>query len=52
MFVFGIGLVAGRYTNPFTIVELIKHGQITSVDPVFYAYLGGNILLYAIGVIW
>lgn len=26
MAVYGIGLVAGRYTNPFTIVQLIQHG--------------------------
>lgn len=50
--VFGIGLVAGRYTNPFTIAQLIKHGQLSEVDPVFYAYLGGNIVLYAIGCVW
>lgn len=26
MFVYGIGLVAGHYANPFTIAELIKNG--------------------------
>lgn len=51
MAVYGIGLVAGRYTNPFTIVELIKMGQIESIDPVFYAYLAGNILLCVLGCI-
>lgn len=48
--VFGIGLVAGHYPNPFTIVELIKHGQIEgSIDPLFYAYFGGNIVLCLLG---
>jgi len=52
MAVFGIGLVAGRYTNPFLIVQLIRHNQITSVDPVFYAYLAGNLILYAMGMLY
>lgn len=26
MAIYGIGLVAGRYTNPFTLADLIKHG--------------------------
>jgi len=50
--VYGIGLVAGRYTNPFTIAELIDKGLIKNVDPVFYAYLGGNIVLYVMGVMY
>lgn len=50
--VYGIGLVAGRYTNPFTIGELIDNGQWTGLDPVFYAYLAGNVVLYAMGVIY
>ena len=51
-FVYGIGIVAGHYTNPFLIVDLIKYGQIKSVDPIFYAYFGGNLVLYLIGCIW
>lgn len=50
--IFAIGLVAGHYANPFTIVELIKHGQMNSIDPLFYAYLGGNIVLYVIGCLF
>ena len=49
--VYGIGLVAGHYTNPFTIVELIDRGEITSVDAIFYAYMGGTLVLYIIGAI-
>ncbi len=52
MAIYGIGLVAGKYTNPFTIVELIKHGQMDSIDPIFYAYLAGNIALYVLGVLY
>lgn len=49
--IFAIGLVAGHYPNPFTIVELIKYDQIKEIDPLFYAYLGGNIVLYIMGCV-
>lgn len=51
MMCFGIGLVAGHYPNPFTIATMIKYDQITEIDPLFYAYLGGNIVLYIIGCV-
>ena len=51
MAVYGVGLVAGRYTNPFTVVELISHGEITAIDPVFYAYMAGNLVMYALGCV-
>lgn len=49
MFVYGIGLVAGNYQNPFTIATLIQNGQLSSIDPIFYAYMAGNLVLYALG---
>ena len=54
MAIFGIGLVAGRYTNPFTIVEMIKNHQFENdnIDPVFYAYMAGNLVLYAMGMLF
>ena len=52
IFVYGVGLVAGHYTNPFLIVQYIKRGQIDSIDPLFYAYLGGNLVLYIMGCVW
>lgn len=52
MAIYGIGLVAGRYQNPFTIVEMIKNGTITSIDPVFYAYLAGNLIMYVLGFLF
>jgi hypothetical protein len=51
LFVYGVGMVAGGYQNPFTIVELIKYGQLDSIDPIFYAYLGGNVLMYILGCV-
>jgi Domain of unknown function (DUF4203) len=51
-FVYGVGTVAGGYTSPFLIVDLIKYGQIDNVDPLFYAYFGGNLVLYGLGCLW
>ena len=51
MFCYGIGLVAGHYPNPFTLAELIKHHQFDQIDPLYYAYLGGNLILYIIGCV-
>jgi hypothetical protein len=48
----GIGLVAGRYQNPFTIADEINNGVIDHIDPVFYAYLAGNLVLYALGALF
>ena len=52
MAIFGIGLVAGHYTNPFTIVEMIRNNQIDHVDPIFYAYMAGNLALYFLGMLF
>lgn len=51
-FIYGVGLVAGHYTSPFLIVDLIKNGQMDYMDPLFYAYFGANIVLYAGGCVW
>jgi hypothetical protein len=48
----GIGQVAGRYQNPFTVAQEINEGLIDSIDPVFYAYLAGNLVLYALGMLF
>lgn len=47
----GVGLVAGHYANPFTIVEMMNYGKFENIDPLFYAYLGGNLVLYILGCI-
>ena len=48
----GIGLVAGRYQNPFTLATYINSGVQTTIDPIFYAYLAGNLVLYILGCIF
>lgn len=47
MMIAGIGIVAGGYQNPFTISSVIQSGQ--TIEPTFYAYLVGNVLLFIIG---
>lgn len=44
----GIGLVAGRYQNPFDVAQQWEKGN-HSIDPVFYAYFAANIILCACG---
>jgi MFS family permease len=43
----GIGIVAGGYANPFTIGKTIQDGE--TIEPTFYAYLVGNVILFIIG---
>ena len=48
---YGVGLVAHHYPNPFTIADLIKHDQLDDIDPLYYAYMGGNLVLFLIGMV-
>lgn len=48
---YGIGLVAGDYPNPFTLAELIKNGQLDNINPLYYAYMGGTIVLFIVGLL-
>ena len=50
LFFLGVGLVAGRYQNPFTIVEQRRTGVIDKIDPAFYGYMVATLVLYALGV--
>lgn len=50
--IIGIGLVAGHYQNPFTIAEEMQKGTIDHIDPIFYAYLAGNVVLYLLGAVF
>ena len=51
-FIFGIGLVAGHYQNPFLLPKFLSTGYLTSIDPLFYAYLAANLILYGLGCAW
>jgi len=47
----GIGLVAGHFQNPFTIVTERMNGTVVSIDPWFYAYMAGVLVFTVIGSI-
>lgn len=48
----GIGLVAGHYQNPFTILYEHNHGDLDHIDPDFYAYMVATIILYVMGAVF
>ena len=47
----GIGLVAGGYQNPFTMAAEMSEGTLQNINPVFYAYMAGNLVLWALGAL-
>lgn len=49
MMVSGIGLVAGHFQNPFTIVFERAQGKFVNIDGWFYAYMGGILVMWAFG---
>lgn len=48
----GIGMVAGHYYNPFTIIYDREHDLYYHIDPDFYAYMVATIVLYAMGALF
>ncbi len=48
----GIGMVAGHYQNPFTIIEMIRKGEVHGVDPYLYVYVGGCVIFYLFGAVY
>jgi hypothetical protein len=49
VFVAGIGIVAGRYQNPFTLYKQVQDGE--TIDPVFYAYMVATLIMFVLGAI-
>ena len=48
----GIGMMAGGFPNIYVLIQMIEDGAIDSIDPVFYAYLAGVIVLTIISTIF
>lgn len=44
IFVRGISLYTGGYTSELVIMQMIKNGQISKIDPIFYAWLSGIVV--------
>lgn len=42
----GVGIMAGGFPNIYAIINLIEAGAWDSIDPVFYAYLAGVLILF------
>ena len=49
VFIYGIGIVAGGFQNPFTIAAQVEAG--IQIDKMFYAYMAGIFVLTTIGII-
>lgn len=41
----GIGIMAGGFPNEYVLINMIESGAIDNIDPVFYAYLAGIVVL-------
>jgi len=52
MFVRGISLYTGGYQSELQIMQLIKNGQTSKIDPVFYAWLAAIIVLTILSCIF
>jgi hypothetical protein len=52
LFIEGIGVVAGGYQNPFTLAYERSQGITDKIDPVFYAYLAANVVLFGLGMVF
>jgi len=47
----GIGLMAGGFPNEYVLINEIESGAIDNIDPVFYAYLAGIVILTILSAI-
>jgi len=47
----GISLYAGGFPNEYVVINQIKSGAISNIDPVFYAYLAGILIMSVVAYI-
>jgi hypothetical protein len=45
----GISVYAGHYYNMFTIIKMLKKNLIEKIDPLYWAYIGGFIVVALLG---
>ena len=45
-------MLVGHYQNPFTIIEMIRNGEVQGVDPYLYFYIGACVLFYIFGALY
>ena len=41
----GVGLYAGGFPNEYVLMEMISTGEVAQIDPIFYAYLAGIVVM-------
>jgi hypothetical protein len=48
----GVSCYLGHYYNEFTIINELKAGAYTTIDPLYWAYVGGFVLFTIIGILY
>jgi len=48
----GVSCYLGHYYNEFTIINELKAGLYSEIDPIYWGYVGGFVLFSIIGVMY
>ena len=48
----GVSVYAGHYYNEFTIINELKAGAITNIDPYYWGYVAGFAVLTTVGILY
>jgi hypothetical protein len=48
----GVSCYLGHYYNEFTIINELKAGAYTDIDPLYWGYVGGFVLFTIIGILY
>jgi len=52
LFIRGVSCYAGHYYNEFTMANLLKSGAITDIDPWYWCYVVGFVILLGLGLVY
>lgn len=48
----GIGIMAGGFPNIYVLIKMIKSGAIDSIDPAFYGYMAGIVVMTILCIVF
>jgi len=48
----GASVYLGHYYNEFTIINELKAGAYSDIDPLYWAYVGGFVLFTIVGILY
>lgn len=48
----GIGIMAGGFPNIYVLIEMIKSGAIDTIDPAFYGYMAGIVVMTIVCIVF